>query len=197
MSYILFDKALHSTIRDETAPAVRGNDIDLTYLTSNCPQLQAVYREALRLTKRDVAVRKVIGDTIISGKTLRAGNSAIVPTCQLHDSALVFGRDHWRFDAGRFLKSPELASNPSYKPYGAGRTLCPGRFFAMPEIFSFIALLLHRWDIELDPQESDGEKAAGSQTFPRKDESTLTLGVSRPLPEDIVHVRLTSKIRTG
>ena len=191
LSYILFDSALHNCIRDETAPAIRGNEIDLPYLTSNCPQLQAVYREAMRLTKRDVAVRKVVGDTKINGKTLRAGNATIVPSCQLHDNVSVFGKDHETFDAGRFLKSPELASSPTYKPYGGGRTQCPGRFFAVPEIFGFIALLIHRWDIELVRPEPDEGKIVNSQTFPRKDESTLTVGVSRPLPEDKVEVRLT------
>ena len=191
LAYILFDGALHNIIREETAPAVQDDGIDLAYLASSCPRLQAVYREALRLTKRDVAIRRVIGDTVINGKILRAGNSAIVPTCQLHDSASVFGTDRGTFDANRFLENPDLASNPSYKPYGGGRTQCPGRFFAVPEIFGFIALLLHRWDIGLDPAEIDGEKASENQKFPRKDESTLTLEVSRPLPEDKVMVRLT------
>lgn len=192
--YILFDKDLHAIIRTETAFAIRSNDIDMSYLTNNCPRLRAVYYETMRITKRDIAIRKVARDTPMNGKILRAGNSVIVPTCQLHDNESAFGHDHDTFDPSRFLKAPDLASSPSYKPFGGGRTYCPGRYFAVPEIFAFVALLLHRWDIQLAQLGSNGAKnLSGEQSFPRKDESTLTLGVSRPLPEDKVWVRLTVK----
>ena len=72
--------------RNETLPAVLDNSLDLQYLASNCPRLRAVYHEALRLRKRDLAFRKVERDTIMSEKLLRGGNFAIVPVCQLHDN---------------------------------------------------------------------------------------------------------------
>lgn len=145
----------------------------MKYLSDHCPQLRAVYHEALRCKKRDLAFRKVERDTKIGDKLLRAGSFAIVPVCQLHDNEEVFGWDALSFCPNRFMKQSGLVSSSSYKPYGGGKTYCPGRFFAMQEIFGFVALLIHRFDIQL---------ATPGQKFPIPDESILTLGVSRPVP---------------
>ncbi|KAI9845649.1 MAG: hypothetical protein M1837_004623 [Sclerophora amabilis] len=190
MSYILFDPALYASIRAETRPAVQGFDIDMSYLANHCPRLKSIYYEAMRLTKRDIGIRKILYDTPIDGKILKGGNSAIVPMCQLHDNEDVFGYNSRLFDPDRFLKRKNLADSSSYKPFGGGRTYCPGRFFAVPEIFGFVALLLNRWDIALA-----GDGGRYEQRFPTMDESTLTLGISRPLPSDEVWVTLSD--RTG
>lgn len=182
--YILYDKELHDAIRLETKPAVQNEDLDMKYLSDHCPQLRAVYDEALRCTKRDLAFRKVERDTKMGDKLLRAGNFAIVPVCQLHDNEEVFGRDALNFCPDRFLKQHGLVNSSSYKPYGGGKTYCPGRFFAMQEIFGFVTLLIHRFDIQL---------ATPRQHFPTLDESMLTLGVSRPLPGSDVSVTLSNR----
>lgn len=183
ISYILFDKELHDTIRFETKPAIQNDSLDIHYLSSHCSHLRAVYHEALRCKKRDLAFRKVERDTKIGEKLLRAGNFAIVPVCQLHENDEVFGQNAMEFCPERFLKQPDLVSSSSFKPYGGGKTYCPGRFFAMQEIFGFVALLIHRFDIQL---------ATSRQTFPILDESMLTLGVSRPVPGSDVWVRLSN-----
>ncbi|KAI9878024.1 MAG: hypothetical protein M1830_002144 [Pleopsidium flavum] len=184
MSYILFDKELYASIRTETLPAVQNDDLDLQYLANNCPRLRSVYHEALRLRKRDLAFRKVEHDTEIGGKLLRRGNFAIVPVCQLHDNEDVFGSDALDFRPERFLEQQDLTSSLSYKPYGGGKTYCPGRFFAMQEIFGFVALQIHRFDVQL---------ASPVQKFPIPDESLLTLGVSRPVPASDVWVTLVNR----
>jgi cytochrome P450 len=183
ISYIIFDRDLHDSILAETLPAVQNDDLDLQYLASQCPLLRAVYFEALRLRKRDLAFRKVEYDTEIGGKLLRGGNFAIVPVCQLHDNEEVYGSDAKIFRPERWLKDQDLTSNQSFRPYGGGKTYCPGRFFAMQEIFGFVALLLHRFDIQL---------ASPGQDFPVPDESMLTLGVSRPLPGSDVLIALSN-----
>ena len=194
LAYILFDKNLYAIIRSETAPAIHGNDIDMSYLNNNCPHLKSLYYEVMRITKRDIAIRKVTHETSMNGKLLRPGNSVLVPICQLHDSESAFGLDHTTFNPNRFLKNPNLASSSNYKPFGGGRTYCPGRYFALPEIFAFVALLLHRWEIELEPVSANRQPTSDDwQLFPRKDESTLTMGVSRPVPQDKIWVRLMYK----
>ena len=144
----------------------------MKYLSDCCPKLRAVYYEALRLKKRDLAFRKVERDTKLGGKLLRAGNFVIVPVCQLHDNEDVFGGDASAFCPGRFLTRQALASSASYKPYG-DKTYCPGRFFAMQEIFGLVTLLIYCFDVQL---------AMAQQDFPMADESMLTLDVSRPVP---------------
>lgn len=183
ISYMLFDKVLHDFIRFETKPAVQDG-LDMNLLSDHCPHLRAVYHEALRCKKRDLAFRKVERDTKMGGKLLRAGNFAIVPVCQLHDNEEIFGRDALKFCPDRFLNQLGLVNSSSYKPYGGGKTYCPGRFFAMQEIFGFVALLIHRFDIQL---------AMPRQKFPIPDERMLTLGVSRPVPGSDIWVTLSNR----
>jgi cytochrome P450 len=175
--------SIHMEVRD----ALEKDDLNLEYLSRRCPRLKSVYHEVLRLRKRDLAFRKVEHDTQIGGKCLRAGNFALIPVCQLHENKDIFGEDCLEFSPDRFLDRPNLANHQSYKPYGGGRSYCPGRFFAMQEIFGLVALLLLRFDIQLSPQ---------SKHFPRPDESSLTLGVSRPLPGSDMLVTL-SQTREG
>ncbi|MCJ1454190.1 hypothetical protein MMC28_004541 [Mycoblastus sanguinarius] len=196
LSYILFSPSLYTAIRAETAPAVRGgsSSIDMSYLANHCPQLKAVYYEAMRLTKRDIGIRKILQDTALHGKILRGGASAVVPMCQLHGNEAVFGSNVCEFDPKRFLANENLAENSSYKPFGGGRTYCPGRFFAVPEIFGFVAVVLNRWDIKLVGQGKPGAQPHSVQEFPVMDESTLTLGISRPLPTSKVWVTLSEVV---
>lgn len=151
-----------------------------------CPRLRATYYEALRLRKRDLGFRKVDQDTNIGGKVLRGGNLGLIPVCQLHDNNEVFGNDANQFNPDRFYKQPDLANSIEYKPYGGGKTYCPGRFFAMQEIFGFLAVMIGRYNIRLDCSLKQ------NQTFPIPDESSLTLGVSRPVPGSDVWVELSN-----
>jgi cytochrome P450 len=184
MSYILFDSDLYTALVAETSPAIRDNgDIDMPYLAQHCPLLCSVYSEALRLRKRDLAFRQVETDTHIGGKVLRGGNLALVPMCQLHDDRSVFGEDAGVFHATRFQNKAHFQNCTSYKPYGGGKTYCPGRFFAMQEIFAFVAVMLNKYSMQ---------KQQGCRQFPRPDESSLTLGVSRPLPGQDLQVHLTN-----
>ncbi|KAE8383846.1 cytochrome P450 [Aspergillus bertholletiae] len=183
LAYILYDPQLREIIREETAPAV-GPDgkLDWTYLAKQCPRISSVYHEVLRLTKRDVIVRQVVRDTAIAGKRLRKNSIAVIPTCQLHDNPETYGTDAASFNPDRFLKQPGLAQS-TFFPYGGGRHYCPGRYFVALEIFGLAALLLNRYEMEL----------AWPAPFPRRDESLVTLGISRPVPGDDLHVTLNWK----
>lgn len=178
----MFDKNLHAALIEETSTAIDGGGVDMDYLAQHCPLLCSVYNEALRLRKRDLAFRKVEKDTEIGNKVLRGGNFALVPVCQLHDDGGIFGMNAEHFDARRFEKHSELTGCNSFKPYGGGKTYCPGRFFAMQEIFAFVAVMLNRYHVHLDSL---------GQAFPRPDESSLTFGVSRPLPGEDLRIVLT------
>ncbi|PYH98110.1 cytochrome P450 [Aspergillus ellipticus CBS 707.79] len=185
LSYILYDPQLRKQVRQETAPAV-GPDggLDMAYLVDRCPRLSSIYHEVLRLTKRDVVFRQVVRDTQIGGKHLRKENYAMIASCQLHENCETYGADAVSFNPDRFLKQPELAHQPGFYPYGGGKYYCPGRYFATVEIYGFVALMLNHYQMEL---------AVPGELFPRRDESLLTFGISRPVPGDDLHVRLTRR----
>lgn len=121
--------------------------------------------------------RKVLAPTTISGRVLQPGNSIIIPSRQLHKNKDVWGADVNDFDAFRFAKRKSLARHSSYRPFGGGVTYCPGRVLAKEEVFGFVAIILHRYNIKL-AQPSGSQK---KQTFPRLDDSTPALGITGPV----------------
>ncbi|KAL4744325.1 hypothetical protein BDW72DRAFT_199706 [Aspergillus terricola var. indicus] len=187
LAYILHDPQLREIVRQETASAVgRDGKLNWSYLTKECPRLFSIYYEVLRLTKRDLIFRKVVRDTIVAGKQLRRGGIAVIPTCQLHDNPETYGPDAASFNPDRFLQSKNLDNtNKALLAFGGGRHYCPGHQVAALEIIGFAAVMINQFNI----------KVAWPDPFPQRDDSLITLGISRPVPGDDLYVTLASDSR--
>ena len=181
IAYILHSPDLFSTIREETAPALAHKGaLDIQFLTSRCPHLDSLWFEVLRLTTAASAVRTVDEPTQIGTKVLMPGHKVMSPFRQLHFDEAVFGSRSDQCDPDRFFHDKDLSRHRSYKPFGGGRTMCPGRFVARQEVYTFIALLLHKFTIALKAEES----------FPRFDLDVPTTGVISPKPGDDVNISI-------
>lgn len=102
----------------------------------------------------------------------------------LHFDPEVWGSNAAEFDAERFLGN-KLSQHPSFKPFGGGNSLCPGRTLARRSIFNFVALLAVRFDIALEPTAHGGKQA-----FPRVNDEKPGLGSFGPLDTDDVVLSL-------
>ena len=92
----------------------------------------------------------------------------LVNSCrQLHFNEAIFGNDVNGFDSRRFVNKESLKASSSWKPFGGGVSLCPGRVVAERATYVFIVLVLHRFDIKL----------TFAQAFPKPEEKTPDLGV--------------------
>ena len=172
---MLFEPGLLEVIRAETATAFANSSLDLNYLEKSCPRLQGLWLEVLRLTVSSSSVRYITEDTTIGDKRLRSGNILINSCRQLHFNESVFGEHVTEFDSRRFVNNKSLSGSSSWKPFGGGVSLCPGRLVARRAAYAFIALVLYRFDIEL----------AYTQPFPKPEEKTPDLGVFMS-PDDLV-----------
>ncbi len=181
VAYIIFDQDMLATLRAETSPAYQNGNIILSYLMENCPLLDAVFLETLRVTNGALLARRIVAPTQIRSKVLRSGNSILMPLRQLHYDEAIFGDDPARFDPERFLKKKNLRNSSSFKPFGGGVSYCPGRFLARQERLYFVALVINRFDIELIAEILKDGKPSTPQTFPKLDESTPALGVNGPV----------------
>lgn len=192
LAYILHDHSLVSTIRAETAPALNTTSttpIDISYLLTTCPRLEALFHEVLRISNSSASVRAVVAPTYLGSKVLRAGTKVLIPHRQLHSNKSIFGPSASSFDAERFLRQKELSRSLGYRPFGGGSTYCPGRIVARQEIFAFVALALQRFEVGLTKDLGGGTGTKeGAQAFPRLDEMTPSLGVMAPLKGDDVLV---------
>ncbi|KAM0802495.1 cytochrome P450 [Usnea florida] len=187
LAYLLDDTKLLTIIRAETAQTVCNNNANLDRLMNHCPRLEALFLEVMRLTASTTTMRKIISPTEIGGKILRAGYRVLTPYRQLHYNEDVFGDDVDRFDPERFLGKKDLAHHPSFKPFGGGANYCPGRFIARQEVFVFIALVLHRFDIERVEQSDLNQQGTSDSRLPKLSKSRPCLGIMSPADgEDVI-----------
>lgn len=110
-----------------------------------------------------------------------------MPYRQLHFDEAVFGPQVREFRPERFLDK-DIARSPSFKPFGGGITYCSGRFIAKREVLAFVAVVLHRYDIELKDS---------STVLPRLDDKKPTLGVIGPVKGDETIVLVKQKSAYG
>lgn len=153
--------------RQETAPAFNGTDlVDPFYIQDpeKCPQVDHIWHETLRLSGWSASVRLITEDTVIGGKLMRKGNRVMVPHRLLHFEESTFGEKPHEFHPERW-EQHNLTRSPSWRPFGAGKTMCSGRYLARFNITTFVATILQRYDLEL----------VGNPPFPKKDEG-------RPVP---------------
>ena len=148
-------------------------------------------------------MRFVTEPTPVGGKILRKGYNVMAPYRQLHYDKDVWGENADDFDPERFLGNKNLAKSPSYKPFGGGQYLCPGRFLARRVVFTFITLALSRFELALDTgvvTGTEGEAPKGSrfgghpQRFPRVDLSKPALGSLAPVHGDEVIVQVRPRV---
>ncbi|EDN95674.1 hypothetical protein SS1G_11553 [Sclerotinia sclerotiorum 1980 UF-70] len=189
LSYILFDSALHKSILTEVEPAVAVGLEGLDSRLEACPRLVATYEEVLRMNTSSVTVRDVLADTKMGKVILRKGAKVFAPTRQLHFDPLAFGTNVDQFDPERFLRNKKLNKSNSFRPFGGGITHCPGRWLAMKEILVCVALVLSRFEVELDGAKNGSE----AQPFPKVDTTMLALGVLPPKKGEDVLVSLRQK----
>ena len=148
-----------------------------------CPEVDAIWHETLRMSGWAASVRLITEDTVIGGKRMCKGNRVMVPHRLLHFDEDIFGEATNEFRTERWTSNKDLSRSPSFRPFGGGKTMCSGRFLARFSVTTFVATLLHRFDVEL----------VGNPSFPRADEGRPVLGTMSIRESDDFTVRLTPK----
>ncbi|KAF2878467.1 cytochrome P450 [Massariosphaeria phaeospora] len=170
VAHITFDTSLTEIIREETAPAFKDNgSLDTFYLATSCPTLLSVWYEVLRLYTSVTTMRNVTEETNIGDIHFDKGDKLMFSARQLALDETVFSKNAAEFDAMRFLKNPELQYSESLRPFGGGKTICPGRTLAMHVAMALVAILLRRYNIT----------PAFPQEFPQPFEGDPSIGVMR------------------
>ncbi|KAK4159598.1 cytochrome P450 [Cladorrhinum sp. PSN259] len=192
LAHLLFDEALLATIKTEIRPAFDASDdtLDMNYLLDDCPRLASLYEEILRTVNDPIGARLVTQQVTVGGKTLQPGARLLMPYKQLHYDPEVFGPNAAGFDPERFLRNKNLLRSNSWRPFGGGTTLCPGRFLARREVYMFVALLLFRFDIQLAPSPK-----GPIQKFPTLDDSIPSGGILGPVSGHDVILEVRPSVR--
>ncbi|KAF7528610.1 hypothetical protein G7054_g10100 [Neopestalotiopsis clavispora] len=171
---------LHNIIHYED-----GTDVDtlaIDDLRNKCPLLVAVYRECLRLNSDNNSMRVVKETTILADRWFLAKGSIVqIAGGIIHADPSVWGPNVGEFDPARFLgghggiteKRTERQYHPAaFRAFGGGKTLCPGRHFAMSEILSLVALIVLQFDIDAPN--------GGRIEVPKKNDAVLPVHILEP-----------------
>lgn len=149
-------KAIHREL-DELSPN-RRRELDVDTL-DELRLLDSAISEALRLSSGSLTIRQALEpmtlETPTGAHSLRRGDRICLAPFITHrdpdifESPLEYRFDRFHSPSGRkqFYKHGERVPLP-LMPFGAGVSMCPGRFFAMNEIKLFIARALSSWEIE-------------------------------------------------
>lgn len=186
LAYLLYNPELLAAYRQETALAFRGAELVDPFMIQDaavCPKVGAIWHETLRMSGWAASVRLITEDTVIGNKSMRKGNRVMVPHRLLHFDEDIFGEATHEFRINRWLDNKDLARSPSFRPFGAGKTRCSGRFLARFSVTTFVATLLRRFDVEL----------VGKPDFPRADQGRPVLGTMSIMEGDDFKVRLTPR----
>lgn len=160
---ILMDLCTHPELirplRDEITSAIRDSESELNIAAlSRFHLLDSVMKESQRLKGALVGIeRRVIRDTVTpSGLRLPAGSNIAADSSDMFSPAV--HSDPERFDGYRFLRMREqgqsstaafVSSYKEHNVFGAGRFICPGRFFVANEMKVALVRVLMRYDLRL------------------------------------------------
>ncbi|KAM6209331.1 7-alpha-hydroxycholest-4-en-3-one 12-alpha-hydroxylase [Sarcoramphus papa] len=164
-------------------------------MLNQTPLLDGALEETLRLVTAPILVRAVLQDTSLkmsSGTeyTLRKGDRvALFPHISVQMNPEIHPKPH-QFKYDRFV-NPDGTKKDFYKngkrlkyfnmPWGAGVSICPGRFFAATEIKLFVFLMLSHYDLEL---------VNGEEKIPAIDVSRWGYGTMQPVRDVRFRYRL-------
>lgn len=195
--YIFSRPTLLQELRTEIAHAISTSPstptdptthrIDITKLRAQCPLFVSVYQEVMRLKSTNASVRKVLADTLVADRYLFAKDAIVqMPSASIHNNAAFFGPDPKAFDPRRFIKPDHATAKGAKRPpgtfrvFGGGATLCPGRHFASTEILGSVAVMA--MGFEISPAEG------GKWVWPRTMDSRLMTAILGPVGDVKIRV---------
>ena len=185
---LLADVRAELGIDAASSSSVDTHEMSIERIRNNSPILQAVVRECMRFNSDNFSTRLVKSDTMLADKYfLRAGSVVQITGGVIHADQSIWGADAGIWNHERFLKinSKEKQVHPAaFRAFGGGKTLCPGRYFAMSEIQVFVAMVVSKFDIEA---EKEGERIE----IPEKEDGVLPVHILEPRGgSPVVNVKL-------
>ncbi|KAI1630818.1 cytochrome P450 [Biscogniauxia mediterranea] len=170
--YAFSNKTILARLRQEIEACITIGDsthersttsINIPQVIKAVPLLESFVKEVLRVQSHGSSARLVLEDTFINdtdGKTyfLKKNSFLTMPSALVHGSEAGWGPHAKEFNASRFLESQDnvKVTASSYRVFGGGRAICPGRHLAMNMMMSLLVVMILRYDIQ--PLEGDWMK---------------------------------------
>lgn len=158
------------TVVDDVSGVLSYN-LDVSKLRTVSPLMQSVFYEVLRVRSSNASVRMTLKDTVIQDRYLFKKNAVIhMPSHVIHNDTSIWGPNARKFQADRFKASQKMQPG-TFRAFGGGTTLCPGRHFATTTVISIVSMFVLRYDLQ---------PAMGSWTEPTQNINHLVASVLPP-----------------
>lgn len=129
--------------------------------------LKLIIKEALRLhaSLPLLLQRETASPGVIKRYDIPAGTRVMINVCAIARNPK-YWKEPEKFLPERFADSPldYIGTNFEYLPFGAGRRICPGIDYEMPDMLLPLAQMLYHFDLEL-PDGVKGEDLDMSESF--------------------------------
>lgn len=151
--HLYSDAALLAQVRAEVdacigpAAADGTKTISVDVLKVSCPLLCSAWQEMLRFRAVSISPRDVVEDTHIGGYLLKKGSLLQMPSRLIHQDTKLWGEAALEYDPRRFMPGHKANKESSFRAFGGGKTLCPGRHFGFDEVLGAAALTVSRYDL--------------------------------------------------
>jgi cytochrome P450 len=149
--YLLsLDKAEQTRLREEVR-AFPADKVKVLANLQNWPRLRAVLLESMRLyPPAPLYTRMAMGKDVVAGREVEPGTIVMISPWLIHRHRKLWDRPE-AFIPDRFEgKAQDYLTNGSYIPFGAGPRICIGATFSLAEASLILAMLLERFEVELD-----------------------------------------------
>ncbi|KAK4172060.1 putative cytochrome P450 E-class, group IV [Triangularia setosa] len=181
------DRGLLGEVRKELG--VRMDTEEIVWSQKEKVLLEAVVKECLRLNSDTYSTRLVVPkegvEVTVKGREYWFKGGAVV---QISGGTIHSSRDNWGEDVREFRPERFLAgvNYKNFRAFGGGKTLCPGRHFAVAVIRLLIVMVVTKFEVEIV-----GDK------LPEKDDGVLPVHVLEPKERVIVKIRVRDERKFG
>ena len=172
---------------DDTQGNKEGHEVlhvNMAQVLKECPLLSSLVEEVLRVRSANASGRMVMRDAVLNNQyLLRTNSTVLIPSAAVHNDASIWGPTVKHFDPYRFVKKGDAQMLPqpayTYRAFGGGAALCPGRFLASMEILSVLTIIVLRFDIT--PVDSMGRATQWREPKSRSHVLTSVLSPAKDL----------------
>lgn len=190
------DPHLLNSVREEIKGALADseqangpNTLSTGVVRDKCPTLSAVFRESLRIGSENFSVRLIKEDTMLANRYfLKKGAVVQISGGVIHSDKSIWGDDVDHFNPGRFLDQRARSGGfhpAAFRGFGGGKTLCPGRHFAINEILLLAAMIAVGFDME--------SVSGGPIDVPLKNDRVMPVHILEPNLSDRPQVVIKSR----
>ncbi|XP_039271844.2 cytochrome P450 2E1-like isoform X1 [Styela clava] len=168
--FLLKHRDMMEEVQQELEEGMKGYGSiwDLYKCQEKVPLLKAVIQEAMRL--RPIApgalFHKTISDTVVGGYKIPKGVVIYPNLWSVHHDPKYWGPDVEAFRPDRHLdKNGKFVKSDHVIPFSIGDRKCAGKLIAEADIFVFLATIVLRYDVSLDPAYEDVDMSGISSSI--------------------------------